>query len=40
MKYTEELIIKKALEEYQYGAANISIQKEKCAFLVIDMQDE
>ncbi len=40
MRYSEDLIIKTALEAYTNGAANIKLEKEKCALLVIDMQDE
>ena len=40
MQYSEELIIKTALDAYTNGVANIKLEKEKSALLVIDMQDE
>jgi nicotinamidase-related amidase len=40
MRYTEELIIKTALDAYKNGVAKIKLEKERCVLLVIDMQDE
>ena len=40
MKYSEDLILKTALDAYTNGEANIKLEKEKSALLVIDMQDE
>lgn len=40
MKYTEEVILKAAIEAYKSGDVQFDIKSEKCALLVIDMQDE
>ncbi len=40
MKYTEEIILKAANDAYLYGDVNIDIIPNKCALIVIDMQDE
>lgn len=40
MKYTEEIILQHALEAYRNGKAQFPIDLNKCALLVIDMQDE
>jgi nicotinamidase-related amidase len=40
MKYTEEVVLKAAIETYQQGDVKFDIHPEKCALLVIDMQEE
>ncbi len=40
MKYNEEEIMKHALNAYNNGIAQFPIDPQKCALLVIDMQDE
>lgn len=40
MKYTEEIILKAAIEAYNQGNVQFDIITEKCALIVIDMQDE
>jgi nicotinamidase-related amidase len=40
MKYTEEIVLKAALETYQHGDVKFDIRPENCALLVIDMQEE
>ena len=40
MKYTEEVIMKNALNAFNDGKAQFPIDPQKCALLVIDMQDE
>ena len=40
MKYTEEIVLKVAKDAYQNGDVKFDIHPEKCALLVIDMQDE
>jgi nicotinamidase-related amidase len=40
MKYTEDIVFKAALDAYKYGDVQFDIKTEKCALVVIDMQDE
>jgi nicotinamidase-related amidase len=40
MKYTEELLLKVSNEAYNQGDVKFDIIPEKCALLVIDMQEE
>lgn len=40
MKYSEQLIVERALAEYTNGTAAFTLDKNDCALLVIDMQDE
>ena len=40
MKYTEDIVFKAALDAYKYGDVRFDIKTEKCALVVIDMQDE
>ena len=40
MQFSEELIIKTALDAYTNGVADIKLENEKSVLLVIDMQDE
>jgi nicotinamidase-related amidase len=40
MKYTEQIVLKASDEAYNNGDVIFDIRKEKCALLVIDMQDE
>ena len=40
MKYTKELLLKTAEEAYDHGDVNFEIIQQKCALLVMDMQDE
>jgi nicotinamidase-related amidase len=40
MKYTEEIILKAAIDAYRGGDIQFDIDVEKCALIVIDMQDE
>lgn len=38
--YTEEIILRHALEAYHHGKAGFHVELARCALLVIDMQDE
>jgi isochorismate hydrolase len=38
--FTEQEILENAKKAYTTGDAEFTIEKEKCALLVIDMQDE
>ncbi|HEX2969878.1 MAG TPA: isochorismatase family cysteine hydrolase [Bacteroidales bacterium] len=40
MNYTEETVKKAAIDAYLYGNAGFDIKCDKCALIVIDMQDE
>jgi isochorismate hydrolase len=40
MKYTEEIILKAAVDAYNQGDVIFDIVSSKCVLLVIDMQDE
>ena len=40
MIYTEEIVLKAAKEAYENGDVQFDINPDKCALLVIDMQDE
>jgi nicotinamidase-related amidase len=40
MKYTEEIVFKAAIDAYKKGDVQFVIKIEKCALIVIDMQDE
>jgi len=40
MKYTEELLSQAAIDAYKNGDVQFDIKIEKCALIVIDMQDE
>jgi len=40
MKYTEEIVFKAAIDAYKKGDVQFDIKIEKCALIVIDMQDE
>ena len=40
MEYSEELIIKHANEAFKNGRARFPVELQRCALLVIDMQDE
>ncbi len=40
MKYSEQLIVERAIAEYTNGAATFPLDKNECVLLVIDMQDE
>lgn len=40
MKYTEEIILKAAIDAYKIGDIQFEIKSENCALIVIDMQDE
>ena len=40
MKYSEQLIVERALAEYTNSTAAFPLDKNDCALLVIDMQDE
>ncbi|MHA2315923.1 MAG: cysteine hydrolase, partial [Candidatus Hermodarchaeia archaeon] len=39
-RYTEEQVLNLARRAYKEGNANFDVVPEKCALLVIDMQDE
>jgi nicotinamidase-related amidase len=40
MKYTEEIVLKAASDAYKNGDVTFDIKTDKCALIVIDMQDE
>jgi nicotinamidase-related amidase len=40
MKYSEEILLKTAIDAYKSGDIQFDINFEKCALIVIDMQDE
>lgn len=40
MKYTKEILYKAAIDAYKNGDVQFDIKVERCALLVIDMQDE
>lgn len=40
MKYTEEIVMKAASDSYKNGDVKFDINSNRCALLVIDMQDE
>jgi len=40
MKYTEEVVLKAAMDTYRFGDVKFDIHPDKCALLVIDMQEE
>jgi nicotinamidase-related amidase len=40
MKYTDEIILQAAIDAYTNGDVRFDINPEKCALIVIDMQDE
>lgn len=40
MRYTEEIVLKAARDAYKNGDVKFDIKTDKCALIVIDMQDE
>ena len=40
MRYTEEIVLKAASDAYKNGDVKFDIKTDKCALIVIDMQDE
>ena len=40
MRYTKEIVLKAARDAYKNGDVKFDIKTDKCALIVIDMQDE